>query len=457
MDTTTLDENGKAPAARPEPATSRMELQATEVGSVFVSNYPPFSRWSTDHVAEFEAALATPTTPEAPPLGLYLHIPFCRKRCKFCYFRLYTDKNADEVKTYCSALAREIEMYDNRPALAGRPVKFVYFGGGTPSYIAAKHLRVLVDRVKAVLPWDQAEEVAFECEPGTLSEAKLAAIRDIGVTRLSLGVQHFDDNILEINGRAHVSRETYRALEWIRPLEFDQLNIDLIAGLIGETWGTWRDSVQKSIDAGPDSVTVYQMELPYNTQFSAQHQAGTLEAPLADWDLKRAWHDYAFEQLAAAGYEVSSAYTMVRQDKRGRFAYRDSLWRGADMLGTGISSFGHLSGVHGQNTANWQRYLELIEAGKLPLERAHPTTAHERLTREMILQLKTGHLQAEYFHRKFGVDILEHFAGAYAILETQGMLVTGPDTVELTRNGLLQVDSLLPEFYAEADRNARYT
>jgi oxygen-independent coproporphyrinogen-3 oxidase len=442
---------------QPEPATSRNQREATDVGSVFVSNYPPFSQWTAEQLPAYQQALDTPAAGDAPPLGLYLHIPFCRKRCKFCYFRVYTDKNADEVEVYCDALAREIDRYASAPAIAGRPLRFVYFGGGTPSYIAAKHLRELVARVRAALPWDSVDEVTFECEPGTLTKTKLETVRELGITRLSLGVENFNDEILESNGRAHVSKEIFRVLPWIRELEFDQLNIDLIAGMIGETWETWRDTVQQSIDTGPDSVTVYQMELPYNTRFSKQFLEGTLDVPLADWALKREWHDYAFQQLEAAGFEISSAYTMVRADKQCDFVYRDALWHGADMLGTGVSSFGHLNGVHAQNTASWANYLEAVGNDELPLERAFVTSSDDRLIRETILQLKTGALARAHFADKFNVDVLEHFAETWSRLQSRHMLRISDDGVELTRQGLLQADALLPEFYAERYRDARYT
>ena len=140
--------------------------------------------------------MARPALASAPadvPLGLYLHIPFCRKRCHFCYFRVYTDKNASEVQGYLDVLAREWELYNEQRAVAGRPLKFVYFGGGTPSYLSVRQLESLVARLDAVSSWRSAEEITFECEPGTLNESKLAAIRGIGVTRLSLGVENFDD------------------------------------------------------------------------------------------------------------------------------------------------------------------------------------------------------------------------------------------------------------------------
>ena len=201
-----------------------------------------------------------------------------------------------EIDTYLNALAKEVEVYSRQPAIAGRPLRFVYFGGGTPSYISVNHLTTLVDRIKQVMPWDSAEEVAFECEPGTLTQKKLEAIKAIGVTRLSLGVENLNDEILAENGRAHLSKEVYRIDPWIKELAFDQVNIDLISGMIGETWDSWRETVRKTIELDPDSITVYQLELPFNTVYSKDILGGDA-LPVADWKLKREWHQYAFEQF----------------------------------------------------------------------------------------------------------------------------------------------------------------
>ena len=159
---------------------------ATRAGNYFISNYPPFSFWNEDQTAEVVKAYETPHEGTPPPLGLYHHIPFCRKRCHFCYFRVYTDKNAEDIKHYLDCTVRELEMMAKKPLIAGRKPHFVYFGGGTPSYLSAKQLVELNDKMKALLPWDAAEEVAFECEPGTLNPGKLSTIKDIGVVRITL-------------------------------------------------------------------------------------------------------------------------------------------------------------------------------------------------------------------------------------------------------------------------------
>ena len=338
----------------------------TEIGSYFVATYPPFSVWSQAAVAkDAMPALAAPAV-AGVPLGLYLHIPFCRKRCHFCYFRVYTDQNAREVEDYLDVVAREWELYGQQPAIAGRPLNFVYFGGGTPSFLSTKQLEGLVSRLTALTPWEAAEEITFECEPGTLTEAKLAVIRRIGVTRLSLGVENFDDRILELNGRAHRSPEVFRAYEYARSLDFPQINIDLIAGMLGETEENWHECVRKTIELDPDSVTIYQMELPFNTTISGDLIKGTgkFQEPVANWSTKRRWVKEAFEALEAAGYSVRSAYTAVKNPARTRFIYTDRLWQGADMVGLGVASFGHVNGVHMQNVDTWEAYSAAVRRGR---------------------------------------------------------------------------------------------
>ena len=429
--------------------------KTTEVGSYFIANYPPFSQWSTENLADVEQALHTP--PADVPLGLYLHIPFCRKRCKFCYFRVYTDKNSQDVERYVAALSREIELVSQLPVMGGRPFRFVYFGGGTPSFLSGKQLTRLVDRLRANINWDQAEEVTFECEPGTLSRPKLETLRELGVTRLSLGVENFSDTVLEENGRAHQSGEIHQAWSWIRELGFPNANIDLIAGMVGETWDNWRENIRRTIEMAPDSVTIYQMELPFNTVYSKDILGQRMESPVADWATKRAWVDYAYDHLLAAGYAVSSAYTLVRDKNKVNFSYRDNLWRGSDLLATGVASFGHANGVHYQNLAEWPEYLGALEAGRLPLWRGLRPTAHQRLVREVILQLKTGRLDAGYFRDKFGVDILEHWHNVWQQYLDDELLRVDGDRIELTRAGLLRVDSLLPAFFEPEHQGVRYT
>jgi oxygen-independent coproporphyrinogen III oxidase len=433
------------------------ETEKTEVGSYFISNYPPYSQWNSDSLGEIRSAMQSPPIEETP-LGLYLHIPFCRKRCKFCYFKVFTDVNAKEIQRYVDALDREIELVSRLPVMGNRPFRFVYFGGGTPSYLSPKQLTSLAQRLRGHITWDGAEEVTFECEPGTLSETKVKVLREeLGVTRLSLGIENFDDKILEENGRAHLSKQVFNAWEWIREAEFPNVNIDLISGMVGENWENWRENIRRTIELQPESVTIYQMELPFNTVYSQDLLGNKTESPVADWQTKRDWVDFAFNELQSVGYSVSSAYTMVKDPNKVNFSYRDNLWRGADLLATGIASFGHASGVHYQNVAGMEDYLTTLEKGELPLGRAYKPTQHQLLVREMILLLKRGYIDPAHFVQKFGVDPYEHWKPIWDQYVQDDLVTIGENRMNVTRRGLLRVDSLLPPFFEPEHQNVRYT
>lgn len=429
---------------------------ATEVGSYFISNYPPFSQWDRAYVPQVTAALAAEPD-RGVPLGLYVHIPFCRKRCKFCYFRVYTQQNAKTIQHYVDALEQEFELLAAQPAVRGRNLDFAYFGGGTPSYLSSKQLRSLHDKLAKSLSWHTAREVTFECEPGTLNEEKVKTLREIGVTRVSLGVENFNDVILEANGRAHLSPEIFRAYDWIQAAGFPQVNIDLIAGMIGEDDENWRRCVEKAAELAPDNITIYQMELPHNTVISQEIKQLGVTSPIAGWATKRRWVSEAMDDLFARGYHVSSGNELVRDPARDRFVYRDNLFRGSDILATGVSSFGHLQGVHYQNYDRLDEYLRVVGEGELPINRALRPTDHQRLIREFVLQMKEGQVDLAALREKFGVDPKEEFAEPLANQQAAGYLTVEGDRVALTRKGLLQADSLLPEYFEEEHKAVRYT
>jgi len=350
------------------------------------------------------------------------------------------------------------------PLARDREVQYIYFGGGTPSYLSAAQLERLFARVKRLVNWGAAAEITFECEPGTLQRQKLEMLRQAGVTRLSLGVENLTDSILQTNGRAHLTEEIYRAYGWARELGFPQVNIDLISGMVGETWENWRQVVEKTIEMAPDCVTIYQMELPFNTVFSKElkmvdEAPGTVvTGSVADWPTKRAWVDHAFTRMQEAGYSVSSAYTVVKNPDSTKFVYRDSLWRGADMFGTGVASFGHVRGVHVQNLDTWENWLGALDKGELPISRALPLTDHQRFVREAILLIKTGGWNSAEFIARHGKDPLVVFKDQVDDLCRKGFANRVDGGLKLTRPGLLQIDRLLPPFFEpEFQQYKRYT
>ena len=175
---------------------------------------------------------------------------------------------------------------------------------------------------------------------------------------------------------------------------------------------------------------------------------------MAGWKTKREWVRYAFAELENAGYTVRSAYTAVKNPSRTRFVYTDLLWAGADMVGLGVASFSHVQGVHFQNEHEFGSYCDKLRQGVIPIYRALALTQEQRMIRELILQMKLGHVHAAYFRDKFGIQIQERFRGPFSKLRNLGYLTADRDSLLLSRDGLLQVDRLLHEFFQPEHRLA---
>ncbi|HSC26432.1 MAG TPA: coproporphyrinogen-III oxidase family protein [Vicinamibacterales bacterium] len=428
-----------------------------EVGNYFVSTYPPFSCWTPDGAEAFRRMLQQPPPAFASEgVGLYVHIPFCVERCSYCYYLAHDNRSGD-VASYVDALAGELDAYRRLPALAGRPLSFVYFGGGTPSVLPLARLRTLLDALQRARPWTSAREVTFECAPKSVTLDKLRFLRDAGVTRLSLGAQQLDDRVLEANGRVHLVADVERAWDHIRQVGFPVVNIDLIVGLVQETDESFFRSLDRIIEISPESVTIYQLEIPLNTRLYGLMHDGRLSEPVAGWDTKHARLARALEALETAGYQVRSAYSAVRGPDYPPFLYQDEQYQGADVLGIGVSAFSHVGGVNLQNLATLDSYFDARRQGRLPLWRGYAMTDEERLVREFVLQLKLGGAGRRFFQRKFGVDPAAYFAEPLAEGVRRGWFQCDPDRVTVTRDGLVRIDRLLPAFYRPEHQAIRYS
>jgi oxygen-independent coproporphyrinogen-3 oxidase len=281
-------------------------------------------------------------------------------------------------------------------------------------------------------------------------------MREAGVTRVSMGVQQLNDDVLKNSGRVHLVSDVERAFAEIGRARFDVVNVDLMIGLVGETDDSFHRSLDRVIEMSPDSVTLYQLEIPINTPLYRALRDGEIVIPPAGWDIKRGRLAAAFAHLEQAGYTVRSAYAAVRDPYRHRFLYQDLQYRGADLLGLGVASFSYFGGVHYQNVATLRGYSESIAGGQSPRRRAYALSDTERMVREFVLQLKLGRVDAHYFHDKFGVDVANHFAEPLAQFAERGWLTHDAERVALTREGLLVVDRLIRAFYLPDHSDVAY-
>lgn len=447
---------GKIDRRQLAPPSPALAPEEPTFGNYFVAAYPPFSQWSEDAVDAYRRVLENPPRQNVP-LGLYCHIPFCVERCSYCYYLSHSGRELSHVDEYVSALVAELRAYADRPALAGRLPEFVYFGGGTPSLLSTSRLERLLSELQGVLPWSAVREVTFECAPRSVTVDKLRALCDAGVTRLSLGAQQLDDKVLRRNGRVHLVADIEAAYEKIRQVPFANVNLDLMVGLVGETEESLARSLDRVLRLQPDSVTVYQLEIPFNTPLCHELQSGGVDPAPATWAEKHERTQLCFQRLQEAGYRNISAYTVVRDPERHGFVYQDALYHGADLLGFGVSAFSYIQRVHHQNLAALDSYLAALSAERRPFGRAYELSHDECAVRELVLQLKLGHVELAWFRDKFGIEVLERFAEPLRRFTELGWLHVSASGIELTPEGLPRADRMLPDFYQSEHRVRRYS
>lgn len=416
--------------------TPRRSLELKRGG--FIASYPPFESLQSSAAA---AAWAKPS------FGLYVHLPYCRKRCTFCFYKVYTNRNAKPMERYLEAVFKEIDSYGQRGELRDRVVDTIYFGGGTPTTLTEEELRELSARLRANFNISPNVEWTSESEPGTLSERKVATLREIGVTRLSMGVQTMDDDLLRKNGRSHSSDGVYRALGWARANNFPVINLDLMSGILDETLESWDASLQKFIDLDIEHISIYRMEVYKNTLLYAAGYTGPGVGgiPTNDEELELWLH--AVDKLEGAGYTQTTGHSFVKELAHDHLQ-RNTLWGNAgELLGMGVSSYSYLNGTVFQNTSDWGTYVGKITNGESAVGRGLRLNSRQRMAREVILGLKMLRLDRPAFRHRHGLDVLDLWAPQVEALRAEGLLEVTDTAITLTRKARTYVDVVCSVFY----------
>lgn len=267
------------------------------------------------------------------PLGLYVHLPWCVRKCPYCDFNSHALKGELPAEEYLEALVLDLEQ--DLPLAWGRPVSTVYFGGGTPSLFSAEQIDRLLARLRGLLHISPEAEITLEANPGTIERGSFSAYRLAGINRVSLGAQSFDDAMLRRIGRIHETGEIERAVESLHSAGIDNFNIDLMYGLPGQTVAMACLDVERALACGPAHISHYQLTLEPNTAFAADPPA--LPGEEASWRMQ----DACGERLAAAGFENYEISAWSRPGKACR--HNLNYWRFGDYLGIGAGAHGKLT------------------------------------------------------------------------------------------------------------------
>lgn len=402
-----------------------------------------------------------------PGLSLYFHVPFCRERCWFCGCHVVIARNKDRGTPYVEALLAEMRLAATLVD-AGRPVRQIAFGGGTPTFLTPAQLDRLITAVKSTWKIEAGAEVSIEVDPRTVTIEHLDLLLESGFNRFSLGVQDFNEDVLAMVHRPQAREATERVLNHLRKRGCDAINFDLIYGLPGQTIGNSGETVRATIEMRPSRIAFYNYA---HVPWLKPHQKLLERRGLPDPDLKLRIFGQAYRMLDEAGYvsigmdhfalpeDEMSVALLARTLHRNFMGYTTR--RGLDLLAFGVSGISSVSGTYTQNIKDLTPYYDAIEKAAHPWERAFLMSEDDLIRRDLIIDLFCNfHLDTTAFGAKWNLDFRERFAGELAALRTfedDGLISIQDGAIAVTPVGRYFVRNICMTFdkYLEAEAGQR--
>jgi oxygen-independent coproporphyrinogen-3 oxidase len=376
-----------------------------------------------------------------PAVGLYIHIPFCRAKCAYCDFNSFAGLESLHGQ-YARAVRREATA-EALPAW-----RTLYLGGGTPTVLPLSDLAQILEAVRRGQRPIPGTEVTIEANPGTVARAKLSGLLSLGINRLSLGVQSFDDAELQLLGRIHSAGQALETLQAARDAGFHNINLDLIFGLPGQSLASWRGSLQWALDLTPEHLSLYALSVETGTPLAAAIERGALPSP--DPDLVADMYELAEEACATAGYAHYEISNWARREDV-QCEHNLIYWRNEDYIGLGAGAHSWSRGHRWSNTRSPQAYADLLSRG------ASPVAAKEAIPRElemgetmmMGLRLLDEGVSCARFRQRFGIDLRQKYAADIEELEALALLEVRDDRVRLSQRGRLLANQVFYRFLPE--------
>ncbi len=372
------------------------------------------------------------------PTSAYVHIPFCTQICYYCDFSKVFIKN-QPVDSYLEHLLQEFHSYDIQK------LRTLYIGGGTPTALSASQLEVLLDGLTKNLDLSMLEELTIEANPGDLDADKIAVLQNSAVNRVSLGVQTFDDKMLKKIGRSHTEKDIYENIDRLKLAGFDNISIDLIYALPGQTMEQVKDNVAKAIALDIPHMSLYSLILENHTVFMNRMRRGKL--PLPKEELEAEMFEYIIAELEKSGFEH---YEISNFSKPG-FESRHNLmyWDNAEYYGIGAGASGYVNGVRYKNHGPIRHYLKAVEEGSARINEEH-LSQREQMEEEMFLGLrKKSGVSMARFEEKFERSFQELYGDIVKDLIQQGLMQVEGDRVRMTKRGLFLGDTVAERFILE--------
>lgn len=380
--------------------------------------------------------------PREAPLGLYIHIPFCRRICPYCDFNVYA-RQEHLVPAYLAALQRELTLWAER--MDRRPLQTIYLGGGTPSLLEPAQVAELLETISQKFMVLDRAEVTLEANPETLNVAKLAGYRTAGVNRLSIGVQTLARHGLKVLGRAHRPETPVEAFRAARAAGFENINLDLIYGWPGQLREDWMRDLQTVLSWEPEHLSLYALTIEPGTPYERGVRRGVLR-PLDD-DTMAEFAELAAELLAAHGYEHYEISNWARSGNW-RSRHNQIYWRNGYYVGAGAGAHGYLDGRRTVNERFPARYIERLGRGELPVVQTELIDQRTEVVETMILGLRlvVDGVSATAFRARHGIDLVELYGPVLAELAALDLIEWDGERLRLTPRGVWVANEVAVRF-----------
>ncbi len=377
--------------------------------------------------------------------GVYIHIPFCHQICNYCDFNKFYFKN-QPVDEYIEALGKEMALVTQKNPESFRQIETIFLGGGTPTALSPQQLDKLLTLIRTYIPMNSVTEFTSEANPDELSAEKLQVLFEGGVNRLSMGVQSFDQGLLQKIGRTHSNEHVYETIALAKKIGFQNISIDLMYGLPGQTMAQWKDSLEKALALDLPHFSAYSLIVEPKTIFYNQYAKGKLLLPTED--LEADMYDVLMQQMELHGLQQ---YEISNFAKPGYHSEHNKIyWDNDEYAGFGAGAHGYLAGVRYSNHGPLKKYMETVFAGELPIVHEHEVSQAEKREEQMFLGLrKTEGVKHKIYEEKLKVPIVAHYDSVLKELVSKGLLEHDDVGVRLTRKGRFVGNEVFQQFLLE--------
>ena len=338
--------------------------------------------------------------------GLYIHIPFCLKKCGYCDF-YSTNAEQGQIDAFLTACSNEIELYQEHPVFSQTEFQTLFLGGGTPSLLTAGQTSKLIEKIQKNFSFLNDFEFTIEVNPETISLDKLIAYRLIGINRVSIGIQSFSDAELKILDRVHSANQAVKSIEWASQAGFDNINLDLIFAIPGQTFSQWQDTLKKAIEFKPRHFSIYCLTIEEGTPL--HRQIGNRDSTKIEEEIEREMYLWNIDTLGAAGY---GQYEISNFSRSGyECLHNQNYWNGSPYLGIGPSAHSFWEHHRQWNVASIDDYLRIISQGKKPICGSEDLSFTQRMLEFIYLSLRTSQgVDIRAFEERFQTSFAKKFS-----------------------------------------------